>query len=453
MPRVLIVSPHFPPVNTPDMQRVRMSLPHFVDAGWEIVILTVDDRQPLAPLEPDLLATVPVPVRVLRVPIFSRNWSRYFGINNLGWRSLPSLYQYGRQLLTDETFDLVYFSTTQFIVCTLGRLWHMEFATPYVIDLQDPWLSDYYQQPGAPRPPGGWKYHIAHGFAKVLEGWTLRRAAHVLSVSAHYLEMLARRYPWFDPAAGSVLTFGAPDADFAVARHKVATAPRVLPGSPTLKLAYAGRLGADMLPALDTLFAAIARFKDAPRPFELFFFGTSYAPAGQGAATTQALAATHGISHLVHEQTARMGYIDSLRVMLETDVALLLGSADRAYSPSKIYPTLLARKPTVAVAPANSVLEEHIAKLGGAAVISFPLTGDKTAAVQHLTDLLASLVHEPGRALGAPADFPLLEREYTAAAIARRQLEVFNLLIARARTAPPPMSATEYWPTPPPDPT
>ena len=125
MPRLLIVSAHFPPVNAPDMQRVRMSLPHFVDAGWEIVILTVDDRQPLAPLEPDLLATVPVPVRVLRVPIFSRNWSRYFGINNLGWRSLPSLYQYGRQLLTDETFDLVYFSTTQFIVCTLGRLWHM----------------------------------------------------------------------------------------------------------------------------------------------------------------------------------------------------------------------------------------------------------------------------------------------------------------------------------------
>ena len=51
MPRLLIISPHFPPINAPDMQRVRMSLPHFVDAGWEVVVLTVDDREPLAPLE------------------------------------------------------------------------------------------------------------------------------------------------------------------------------------------------------------------------------------------------------------------------------------------------------------------------------------------------------------------------------------------------------------------
>ena len=160
MPRLLIVSPHFPPVNTPDMQRIRMSLPHFVDAGWEVVILTVDDREPLAPVEPDLLATIPRAVRVLRAGAFSRSWSRFVGVNNLGLRTLPFLYLAGRDLLSRQAFDLIYFSTTQFIVCTLGRLWRAEFGAPYVIDLQDPWLSDYYQQPGAPPPPGGWKYRV-----------------------------------------------------------------------------------------------------------------------------------------------------------------------------------------------------------------------------------------------------------------------------------------------------
>ncbi len=302
MPRLLIVSPHFPPVNTPDMQRIRMSLPHFVDAGWEIVVLTVQDNQPLAPIEPDLLATVPRPVRVVRAGAFSRTWSRYLGVNNLGLRTLPYLYDTGRQLLDREAFDLVYFSTTQFIVCTLGRLWQLEFDTPYVIDLQDPWLSDYYQQPGAPPPPGGWKYGISHGLAKLLEGWTLRRAAHVISVSGHYLSVLQQRYRWFKPDAGTVLTFGAPDADFAVARGKVGSTPAMLPPTASIKIAYAGRLGPDMRPALEVLFAAVALFKDAPRPFELFFFGTSYAPAGQGAATTTELAARHGIGHLVHER-------------------------------------------------------------------------------------------------------------------------------------------------------
>ena len=63
--------------------------------------------------------------------------------------------------------------------------------------------------------------------------------------------MLRERYPWFGAGAGSVLTFGAPDVDFAAARRKKLTAPPLLPATPSLKIAYAGRLGPDMLPALD----------------------------------------------------------------------------------------------------------------------------------------------------------------------------------------------------------
>ena len=39
--KVLIVSPHFPPLNAPDMQRVRMSLPYFAAEGWEPVVLAL----------------------------------------------------------------------------------------------------------------------------------------------------------------------------------------------------------------------------------------------------------------------------------------------------------------------------------------------------------------------------------------------------------------------------
>lgn len=40
MKRVLIISPHFPPINAPDMQRVRMSLPYYKDMGWGVPIVT-----------------------------------------------------------------------------------------------------------------------------------------------------------------------------------------------------------------------------------------------------------------------------------------------------------------------------------------------------------------------------------------------------------------------------
>lgn len=450
MPRLLIVSPHFPPVNTPDMQRIRMSLPHFVDAGWEVVILTVDDREPLAPVEPDLLATIPRAVRVLRAGAFSRSWSRFVGVNNLGLRTLPFLYLAGRDLLSRQAFDLIYFSTTQFIVCTLGRLWRAEFGAPYVIDLQDPWLSDYYQQPGAPPPPGGWKYRVSHALARALEGWTLYRCAHVISVSALYLETLRRRYAWFQDSAGSVLTFGAPDADFVVARAKLDAGSTVLPGKAAIKIAYAGRLGPDMLPALDVLFGAIAACQGGPRAFELFFFGTSYAPAGKGVASTTALADRHQIQALVHEKPQRVGYIDSLRIMLEADLTLLLGSDDPAYSPSKVYPTLLAGKPTIAVAPANSVLERKVAELGGAHLTTFTTdAASHAAAIQSLANRLREFARNPGP-LGPARRLDLLEREYSAAAIARGQLTIFNRLISGSKHTPTPVRLDQYWPELPP---
>ncbi|MEJ1971719.1 MAG: hypothetical protein WDM96_04255 [Lacunisphaera sp.] len=83
MKRVLIVSPHFPPVNAPDMQRVRQSLPHFVAAGWEVTVLTVADPTPDAPVEPELLRSVPAAVRIVRARCLARTWTVHLGIGNV----------------------------------------------------------------------------------------------------------------------------------------------------------------------------------------------------------------------------------------------------------------------------------------------------------------------------------------------------------------------------------
>jgi hypothetical protein len=427
MKRLLIVSPHFPPVNAPDMQRVRMSLPHFVKAGWEVTVLAADDREPQAPEETALLQTIPDSVRVVRVRCFSRRWTRFLGLNNLAWRMLPFLATAGIRIIREWRPSVVYFSTTQFTTMPLGRLWRRRYGVPYVIDLQDPWVNDYYRQPGAPPPPGGWKYRFAAASARLLEGWTLRRSAHVISVSARYLDDLARRYPWWTPDRGSVLTFGAPDEDFALVRARPEIARALLSTDQrALRIAYAGRLGADMLPTLEVLFAAVARCRDAARPVELHFFGTSYAGADRAEATCTTLAQRHGIAHLVHEQPGRIGYLDSLRLLLETDIALVLGSEDRGYSPSKIYPTLLAGRPTLAIAPEGSVLAGAVQELGGAALVTYrPQPTADEQAVATLTGLLEHCI--AGRPLPAPPlDRARLETRHSAAGVARRQLEIFT---------------------------
>ena len=402
------------------MQRVRMSLPHFVAAGWEVTVLAVDDPQPAAPIEPELLETVPASVRVVR----TRCLRRRAGMGNIALRALPFLWREGTRLVRVWRPDLVYFSTTQFLALPLGRVWRSRFQVPYVIDLQDPWLNDYYEQPGAPRPPGGWKYRVARFNARLLEGWTLKRCAHVISVSQGYLDTLARRYPWFTPERGSVLTFGAPEADMELARQKAAANPPLLPKCRRLRIAYAGRLGMDMKPALEVLFSGLAMARKEGLEIEAFFSGTSYAAAGTGESTTRALAAAAGVADLVHESPARIPYLDSLRLLLETDIALLLGSEDAAYSPSKLYPTLLAGKPTLAIAPAGSVLESLVQALGGAAMVAFDAAAVTTSG-HRVAERLRQFSVDGGIAT-SPVLAEALRCEHGASAVATRQLAVFR---------------------------
>src|ERR1700722_13889095 len=109
MKRVLILSPHFPPINAPDMQRVRMSLPFYRENGWDPVVLAVGEPWQDGVREPELLATLPADIRVIYVRALPQRLSRLFGIGNLGLRSWIFLLWHGTQLLRREKFDLVFF--------------------------------------------------------------------------------------------------------------------------------------------------------------------------------------------------------------------------------------------------------------------------------------------------------------------------------------------------------
>ena len=68
--RVLIISPHFPPVNAPDMQRARLALPFLRETGWEPVVLCLDPTMVEgAVIDPLLERTYPRDIRIVeRIP-------------------------------------------------------------------------------------------------------------------------------------------------------------------------------------------------------------------------------------------------------------------------------------------------------------------------------------------------------------------------------------------------
>lgn len=421
--RVLIVAPHFAPINAPDGHRARIILPWLAESGWDPTVLAVRPERATAPTEPELTDTLPSDVRVHRVNALALATSRRFGLGNLGWRCLPWLWREGSRLLKAGDYNLVYFSTTQFACLPLGRWWRRRFGMPYVIDLQDPWHNTYYAGPGAPGPPGGWKYRFAALTTSAMESWTLRRCSHVITVSRQYIDDLKQRRPWFDATRTTVLPFGWSERD------QLAAAAQSVPSSDPVTILYCGRVGDDMARLLRLLLAAFAEWRRRHPPsvhVHWDFVGTSYAENPRAGGVPTRLARELGISDLVFETPLRIGYLEAMARQQRSPANLILGSDDRAYSPSKIWSTLATGRPWLACVPADGTLADLLRPHDGAglvlAVAGAGLTSDQTLRLARFFDELA------GNQLVTAIPSPTL-REFHADRMARKHAEIFDRIV------------------------
>lgn len=376
MKKVLIVSPHFPPVNAPDMQRVRLALPHLRALGWEPVVLAVGpDYVEGAVIDPLLEATYPADVRVIRVAGVKPGKTRWAGIGNLWWRCGRALAAAGEALLAVEKFDLVFFSTTQFPAFALGPKWRKWFGVPFVVDYQDPWVTDYYSRTKT-RPPGGWlKFTLAQWGAKRDEPRVLRAAAGAVAVSDSYPEMLARLYPWYDARRMRVLPFGASAVDLEVAtRHRPAT-PLVDFDDGYFHQVYTGRSGPDMAESLAMFFRGFARFRathpETAKLMRFHFIGTGYAPPPLGEEAVMPVARAEGVAEHVTEHCYRVPYFDTLHYLTRAHALIAVGSNDATYSASKIYGYVLSRKPLLLIFHERSLVLKFAREVKAGLALSF----------------------------------------------------------------------------------
>jgi hypothetical protein len=391
MKKVLIVSPHFPPINAPDMQRVRLALPFLRAHGWEPVVLAVaPEFVEGGVLEPRLEATYPADIRVIRVAGVSPRATRWAGFGSLWWRCGGAIARAGEALLRDEPFDLVFFSTTKFDAFKLGPRWRRRLGVPYVIDYQDPWVNDYYART-ATRPPGGrLKYALAQWSARQAEPRVLRDAGGIISVSDAYAQTLARNYPWFDASRVRTLPFGASHVDFDVLRAHRPAKPLVNIDDGNVHHVYTGRCGPDMAFALTVLFRAFKRFR-ASNPTEsgrlrFHFIGTDYAPPPLGRDWALPLAQAEGVGEFVYEHRYRVPYFDALYYLREAHALLAVGSDDPSYAASKFFPYVLAARPLLLIFHRNSPVLQFAERAAVGIRFAFSAIAD--------TELLVDEVHQ-----------------------------------------------------------
>jgi len=346
------------------MQRIRMSLPYFKQFGWAADVVVVDDKYSEMIKDELLLQSIPPNVNIYKVDALSKKITSKVGLGSLALRSMWYYLKTVNRLLKATKYDLIYFSTTQFPVTILGSYWKRKFKVPYIIDIQDPWHSEYYQdKPKNQRPS---KYWFSYRLNKYLEPIAMKQVGGLISVSDGYIDDLKKRYPIIKNIPAITIPFGAFKPDLQIAADSKSIFKPLL--NPAFKnIVYVGRGGADMQPALNTIFKALKSCLDKnPHLFQyirLYFIGTSYAPAGLGKPTILPIANEYGVEQNVIEITDRISYYHTLATLQQADALLMPGSDDPQYTASKIYPYLLTNKPLLAVfnskSPALNVFKEY----------------------------------------------------------------------------------------------
>ena len=404
-----------------------MSLPHFGEFGWEPFVLAVAPTHTDV-LEPLLEQSIPPSVCVERVEAIPAAISRLVGIGDVALRAWPALQAAGARLIRAHDIDLVYFSTTMFFAMPLGRVWKGRFDVPYVLDFQDPWLSDYYQtHPEAKAPP---KYGVARRLHAVLEPWALARTDGIVAVSPDYVETLQREYPSLRSTPACVLPFGAAASDFDVAERHPQKNRHFDVEDGRVNGVYVGRGGDDMSTALEIVFRALqlglSSAPDAFEPVAMHFVGTSYATDRRAENTVQPVADRVGVGSRVRETPARVPYFEAIQLLKDADFLLVVGSDDPAYTASKIYPYILARKPLVAVVHERSTIVDVLRETGAGEAVTFSSAATAEQKADAACRLCSSLAEMLASLPGAPGtDWRRFER-YTAREMTRRQCELFD---------------------------
>ncbi|WP_375558794.1 hypothetical protein ACE193_13710 [Bernardetia sp. OM2101] len=436
MKNLLIISPNFPPNNAADMHRVRQGVNYWRNFGWNPIVVGVKPHLTEYPKEEVLLKTIPQDIETHHVNAFDAKYTRKIGLGDLGLRSLYFYRKKVNQIIKQKQkegnpIELIYFSTTMFPVCVLGAYWKKKFDIPYIIDMQDPWHSEYYEsRPKHERPP---KYWFSYRLHKFLEPIAMKKVNGIVSVSEGYCKTLQERYPATITSQNCItLPFGAFDKDFDVAKKIKFENTFFDKKDEFINLVYIGRGGHDMKTAANVLFRAIKKGIDENsalfQKLRLFFIGTDYASKNPSA-TIFPIAKENGIENLVEEFPARIPYFETLRLLSEANGLLMFGSIDKNYTASKLYPYILSEKSICAIFYEKSSAVTILQKTNAGIVIPFVeehYTQEVIEeAYQLFTNYLENLEEKP------KTDWEAFE-PYTAREMTRKQAEFFDKVIEKS---------------------
>ena len=328
-------------------------------------MLCVDDKF-INLYKDDLLnETIPSDIEVHRIKAWPEHLTRKVGVGSLSLRSYYHFKKAGSKLLRERRFDLVFFSTTLFHVCALGRYWQKKFSVPFVIDMQDPWRNDFFlSKPKQQRPP---KFWLSHTINKKMEAYTMPHAAGLMSVSQAYIDNLKSRYEQLQNKPSLLLPFGVSAQDFHLVKKKNIS-PQVLAGN-KINVLYMGAINKFFLPLIKAFFIAFKNEVQNKDDYHFYFIGTNYAPS-INKKPVEKIARDLKLEHLITEVPQRIPYFSALSTLMHADILFIPASSDADYNASKVYNNIFSGKPIFSIFNEKSLVKEAINETASGIVVS-----------------------------------------------------------------------------------
>jgi glycosyltransferase involved in cell wall biosynthesis len=350
--------------------------------------------------------------------------TRRIGIGDLGMRSLTGLRRACRSLLARERFDALFITIYPAYPALLGPALKRRFRVPFVLDYQDPWVGAWGRTVGGgPDGRPDWKSRLSRRLGEWLEPRVLSAADALVAVSQGTIDGIVERIPAAARLPQAVIPLGFEPDDFASLNGRSARAEAFDPGDGLVHLCYVGTLLPTGLETLRLLLRGVdrARHEDpAAARLRLHFVGTSN-QSDSNAYRVLPLAHECGVADLVSEAPGRADYLDALAVLTRASAILLLGSSERHYTASKLYPALLAKRPILALFHEASSVVSILRATASEPTVRIVTYGDAPAHDDRVADVACHLRRLAADPIYRAADVSLARAdEFSARALARR---------------------------------
>jgi len=386
--RVALVAAHFVPSNLASVHRSRLWSLHLRQFGWEPVIVTTHWDYYEEQVESDLMELVPPDLKVIRTKAFSAHPIRFVG--DLGVRAFRAHYRALRQLTRSHAVDFVHITIPSNFSALLGRLVRRMSGVPYGIDYIDPWVHEF---------PGSRKLFTkawaSARLAEWLEPWAVRDASLITGINRRYYQGVLDRNPHLTrQAVLAEMPYGGSEADHDYARRHPRPSKLFAAHAGKFNLIYGGAMLPNAYVVLDRILESLAFLKKKrpalPQQFHLHFVGTGKSSDDPQGFNIRPRIEQHGLQDCVSEYPQRMPYLDVLNHLHAASGILVMGSTEPHYSPSKIFQSVMSRRPVLALLHEDSTAVPILRGCNAGLVLT--LTGKVLPAVEMIADKLEDFI-------------------------------------------------------------